>query len=428
MSRSIKILYGNEGYSLNIKKNWKPTVIRKPKMPLIKSIKKAVTNAFLNPINSLSLSNLAKNANSACILVCDITRPVPNNLFIEKLVNTLIISGISKDNILILIATGLHRPATKEEINQIIGSKPILNNIKIVNHFAREDSQHRFIGTTSQGNPISLDKRFLDADLKIATGLVEPHFMAGFSGGRKVIAPGIAHEKTIRTFHSARYMENPMAKNCNLYRNPLHEDQLEIIKMIGGSYAINCVIDEERNLSYINFGEIVKSHIEAVNFMMSYAKVKANNMYDTIITSSAGAPLDATFYQTVKAMVSPLSILKEGGDLIIFSECKEGMGSDDFLRSQTRLLKVGNQNFITDIQIAFGGMAATPKLASKTEKFLIGKDFNYENINKSKKIIENEFNPLSDMRSSSKYRRLVSQNLLERFFLEVKNNRSETIY
>ena len=349
MSRSIKILYGNEGYSLNIKKNWKPTVIRKPKMPLIKSIKKAVTNAFLNPINSLSLSNLAKNANSACILVCDITRPVPNNLFIEKLVNTLIISGISKDNILILIATGLHRPATKEEINQIIGSKPILNNIKIVNHFAREDSQHRFIGTTSQGNQISLDKRFLDADLKIATGLVEPHFMAGFSGGRKVIAPGIAHEKTIRTFHSARYMENPMAKNCNLYRNPLHEDQLEIIKMIGGSYAINCVIDEERNLSYINFGEIVKSHIEAVNFMMSYAKVKANNLFDTIITSSAGAPLDATFYQTVKAMVSPLSILKEGGDLIIFSECKEGMGSDAFLRSQTRLLKVGNQNFITDI-------------------------------------------------------------------------------
>ena len=349
MSRSIKILYGEEGYSLSIKKNWKPTVIRKPKMPLIKSIKKAVTNAFLNPINSLSLSNLAKDANSACILVCDITRPVPNHLFIEKLVNTLIISGISKDNILILIATGLHRPATKEEINQIIGSKPILNNIKIVNHFAREDSQHRFIGTTSQGNQISLDKRFLDSDLKIATGLVEPHFMAGFSGGRKVIAPGIAHEKTIRTFHSARYMENPMAKNCNLYQNPLHEDQLEIIKMIGGSYAINCVIDEERNLSYINFGEIVKSHIEAVNFMMSYAKVKANNLFDTIITSSAGAPLDATFYQTVKAMVSPLSILKEGGDLIIFSECKEGMGSDDFLRSQTRLLKVGNQNFITDI-------------------------------------------------------------------------------
>ena len=349
MSRSIKILYGDEGYSLTIKNNWKPTIIRKPKMPLIKSIKKAVTNAFLNPINSLSLSDLAKDANSACILVCDVTRPVPNNLFIEKLVNTLIISGISKDNILILIATGLHRPAPKEEINQIIGSKHILNNIKIVNHFAREDSQHRFIGTTTQGNQISLDKRFLDADLKIATGLVEPHFMAGFSGGRKVIAPGIAHEKTIRTFHSARYMENPMAKNCNLHQNPLHEDQLEIIKMIGGSYAINCVIDEDRNLSYINFGEIVKSHADAVNFMTSYAKVKANNLFDTIITSSAGAPLDATFYQTVKGMVSPLSILKEGGDLIIFSECKEGMGSDDFLRSQTRLLKDGKQKFITDI-------------------------------------------------------------------------------
>ena len=349
MSRSIKILYGKKGYLLGIKKSWKPTVIRKPKMPLIKSIDKAVTNAFLNPINSPSLSNLAKDSKSACILVCDITRPVPNNLFLEKLVNTLVISGISEDNITILIATGLHRPASKKEINQIIGSKYILNNINIVNHLAREDSHHRFIGTTSQGNKISLDKRFLDADLKIATGLVEPHFMAGYSGGRKVIAPGIAHEKTIRTFHSARYMEDPMAKNCNLQQNPLHKDQLEIIKMIGGAYAVNCVIDEERNLSYINFGEIVKSHIDAVNFMTSYAKVKANNLFNTIITSSAGAPLDATFYQTVKGMISPLSILKKGGDLIIFSECKEGMGSNDFLRSQTRLLKDGKQKFITDI-------------------------------------------------------------------------------
>ena len=349
MSRLIKILYGKKGYLLGIKKSWKPTVIRKPKMPLIKSIEKAVTNAFLNPINSPSLSNLAKDSKSACILVCDITRPVPNNLFLEKLVNTLVISGISEDNIIILIATGLHRPAPKKEINQIIGSKYILNNINIVNHLARENSHHRFIGTTSQGNRISLDKRFLDADLKIATGLVEPHFMAGYSGGRKVIAPGIAHEKTIRTFHSARYMEDPMAKNCNLQQNPLHKDQLEIIKMIGGSYAVNCVIDEERNLSYINFGEIVKSHIDAVNFMTSYAKVKANNLFNTIITSSAGAPLDATFYQTVKGMISPLSILKKGGDLIIFSECKEGMGSNDFLRSQTRLLKDGKQKFITDI-------------------------------------------------------------------------------
>ena len=134
MSRSIKILYGKKGYSLSIKKSWKTTVIRKPKMPLIKSIDKAVTNAFLNPINSPSLSNLAKDSKSACILVCDITRPVPNNLFLEKLVNTLVISGISEDNIIILIATGLHRPATKSEINQIIGSNWVIKNISITRY------------------------------------------------------------------------------------------------------------------------------------------------------------------------------------------------------------------------------------------------------------------------------------------------------
>ena len=161
----------------------------------------------------------------------------------------------------------MHRPASQDEINEIIGSSWVLKNIKIENHFARDDSMHKNIGTTKQGNIVKLDKRFVDADIKIATGLVEPHFMAGYSGGRKVIAPGIAHADTITTFHSARYMENPNATSCNLINNPLHEDRLEIVNMIGQVYAINCVIDEERNLSYINFGEIISSHMKAVKVL-----------------------------------------------------------------------------------------------------------------------------------------------------------------
>ena len=347
--KKVQILFGDKGYSLNIKSNWQPTVIRKPKMPLIQSSDKAVLDAFSSPINSPPLTNLAQEANSACILVCDITRPVPNGLFIENLVKNLIEANIKKEKILILIATGLHRLSSKKEIIQIINSKYVLENINIAIHNAKEDNNHRLIGITSKGNKISLDKRFLDAELKIVTGLVEPHFMAGFSGGRKVIAPGIAHEKTIRTFHSARYMEDPMAKNCNLKNNPLHEDQLEIIKMIGGAYAINCVIDEDRKLSYINFGEIIKSHICAVDFINSYVEVKTNSTFDTIVTSSAGAPLDSTFYQTVKGIVSPLTILNKGGDLIIFSECKEGIGSNDFKKSQRRLNADGKEKFILDI-------------------------------------------------------------------------------
>lgn len=348
-SKEVKLLYGKNGITLNIQDDWNANIIRKPLMPIINDISGEVNKALNNPINSLSIDKISSKGKSVCILVCDITRPVPNKLFLKQIIIKFINAGISADNILIIIATGLHRPASQDEINEIIGSSWVLKNIKIENHFARDDSMHKNIGTTKQGNIVKLDKRFVDADIKIATGLVEPHFMAGYSGGRKVIAPGIAHADTITTFHSARYMENPNATSCNLINNPLHEDQLEIVNMIGQVYAINCVIDEERNLSYINFGEIISSHMKAVNFVSSFAKVKCNNSYNTIITSAAGAPLDGTFYQTVKGMVTPLEILKKGGDLIITSECSEGLGSEEFIASQKKLLEIGPNKFLENI-------------------------------------------------------------------------------
>ena len=348
-SKEVKLLYGKNGIKLNIKDDWNANIIRKPLMPIINDISDEVNKALNNPINSLSIDKISSKGQSVCILVCDITRPVPNKLFLKQIILKFINAGISTDNILIIIATGLHRPASKDEITEIIGSSWVLKNIKIVNHFARDDSMHKNIGTTKQGNIVKLDKRFVDADIKIAAGLVEPHFMAGYSGGRKVIAPGIAHADTITTFHSARYMENPNATSCNLINNPLHEDQLEIVNMIGQIYAINCVIDEKRNLSYINFGEIISSHMKAVKFVASFAKVKCNNSYNTIITTAAGAPLDGTFYQTVKGMVTPLEILKKGGDLIITSECSEGLGSEEFIASQKKLLEIGPNKFLENI-------------------------------------------------------------------------------
>ena len=347
--KEIKLLYGKSGINLHIKDSWNTNIIRKPLMPLIKDIKNEVNNILNNPIDSESINEISSKNKSVCILVCDITRPVPNKLFLKQMILKFINAGILAENILIIIATGLHRPASKLEITKIIGSSWVLKNIKIENHFARDDSMHRNIGTTKQGNIIKLDKRFLDSDIKIVTGLVEPHFMAGYSGGRKVIAPGIAHAETITTFHSARYMENPNATSCNLNNNPLHQDQLEIVNMIGKVYAINCVIDENRNLSYINFGEIISSHMKAVNFMSSFAKVKCNNSYNTIVTTAAGAPLDGTFYQTVKGMVTPLEILKKGGDLIIISECSEGLGSEEFILSQKELINIGPDQFLENI-------------------------------------------------------------------------------
>ena len=151
---------------------------------------------------------------------------------------------------------------------------------------------------------VRLDRRLVEAELKIATGLVEPHFMAGWSGGRKVIAPGVAHAETITTFHNAAFMAHPRAANCVLDGNPLHEEQLAIVGMLGGALALNTVIDDDRRLAFVNFGEIVPSHLEAGRASCAdYAEVPVAARFKTVVTSAAGYPLDKTYYQTVKGMV-----------------------------------------------------------------------------------------------------------------------------
>ncbi len=217
---TVKILYGKNGFSLEINNYWNPVVIKKPRMPKVRFIDKTIQGVFQNPVNCRPLLNLSLTSKSACILVCDNTRPVPNNLFLPSLLKVLLKGGMKKDNITILIATGLHRPASKDEISYIISSEWVQKNFLILNHFARNDDDHRHIGVTSKGNEIKLDKKFLDSDLKIATGLVEPHFMAGFSGGRKVVMPGVAHVDTITKLHSAKYIQDPLANNCSLAGNP----------------------------------------------------------------------------------------------------------------------------------------------------------------------------------------------------------------
>ena len=174
--------------------------------------------------------------------------------------------------------------------------------------------------------------------------------MAGYSGGRKLVAPGVAHAETITTFHSARFMEHPKAANCVLDGNPLHEEQLEVVRMLGEVYALNTVINEDRGLAFVNFGEIVQSHLRAVAFTRRFAEVPVARRFATVLTSAAGYPLDKTYYQTVKGMVAPMGILAPGGDLIIASECAEGMGSEEFVEAQRRLVENGAEAFLAEIE------------------------------------------------------------------------------
>ncbi|HSG05096.1 MAG TPA: nickel-dependent lactate racemase, partial [Nitrospiria bacterium] len=296
---NVDLLYGRNSIPLRLPDGIRATVVRKHPMLIIRNPVRAVKQALETPVGSPPLAEMARHGKSACILICDITRPVPNGTLLPPLIETITAAGISRENILILVATGLHRPNEGEELREIIGSDEVFRTIRAENHFARDREAHVDLGKTSRGIPILIDRRFVEADLKIVTGLVEPHFMAGYSGGRKLVAPGVAYQDTILNFHTAHILEHEKSANCIIEGNPLHEEQIEIVRKIGGIVALNVVIDEIRRIGFVNFGEVEASHREAVEFMRRHAEVTLPRRFKTIVTTSAGYPLDRTYYQTV---------------------------------------------------------------------------------------------------------------------------------
>jgi lactate racemase len=347
---TIELLYGRGTLGVSPPAGCVPTVIAKRAMPVLGEPPAAVERALAEPVGTPALRELARGKRSACILVCDITRPVPNGLFLAPLIRALLEAGVPRAGITVLVATGLHRPNEGPELAELIGDPWVLDAVTVANHDARADEDHVLLGRTpGRGTVVRLDRRLVEAELRIATGLVEPHFMAGWSGGRKVIAPGVAHAETITTFHNAAFMAHPRAANCVLDGNPLHEEQLAIVSMLGGALALNTVIDDRRSLAFVNFGEVVASHLEAVSFARRYARVPVGRRFRTVVTSAAGYPLDKTYYQTVKGMVGPLDILEPGGDLIVASACSEGLGSKHYVDAQRRLVALGPDGFQASI-------------------------------------------------------------------------------
>jgi lactate racemase len=342
----IELNYGRGQLAVDLPADLQVTVIRKPPMPVLPDPPAAVRAALAAPLGLPPLAAFARGRDSACILICDITRPVPNGLLLRPLIEALTAAGIALERITVLVATGMHRPNLGAELAELVGDPWVLQHVAVENHDAFADDAHDDLGCTAHGTPIKLDRRFTRAGVKIVTGLVEPHFMAGWSGGRKVIAPGIAHRDTVTTFHAHRFMADAHADNLVLDGNPLHREQLAIASLLGPVFAVNTVLDEHRRLSFVNAGELVASHLAAVAEAARSARVVLPHRFATVVTSAAGYPLDKTYYQTVKGMVAPLGILQPGGTLVIASACEEGLGSRAFAAAQQRLVALGPDAFL----------------------------------------------------------------------------------
>jgi nickel-dependent lactate racemase len=289
----------------------------------------AVFDKLDNPTEAEPLETIARGKHSACIVVSDITRPVPNQIILPPILQILEEAGIDRPNITILVGTGLHRESTKEEKIEMFGEH-IVDQYRITDHNARKLYQHEYLGVTKNGVPIYVDKRYLEADVKILTGLIEPHFMAGFSGGRKAICPGITAAETICPWHSPKFLEHPQARFGVIDGNPVHTEQMEVARKAGCDFIVNVIIDHDRNILAVVGGNMNKAHLEGVKIAKKFCVDSIAEPVDVVVTSAAGYPLDKTWYQTVKGIVAAVDILKPGGTIIIASACEEGVGSKEF--------------------------------------------------------------------------------------------------
>lgn len=288
-----------------------------------------VERVLAAPTGAPPLAELAKGRKDACILVCDITRPVPNALLLRPMLHTLEEAGIARENILLLVATGLHRPNEGDELVEVLGAQ-IASTYRVENHDGKNKDQHAFLGTTPKGVPVWLDRRYVEADLKIATGLIEPHLMAGYSGGRKLICPGIAHLATVKVWHGPDFLEHPKADCGFLEGNPVHEENTRIARMAGCDFIVNVTMDRERRPTCVVAGDMEEAFLEGVRFIEQVVKSPISEPVDVVVTSSAGYPLDTTFYQAVKGLTGALPIVKDGGTIILAASLSEGIGSPEF--------------------------------------------------------------------------------------------------
>lgn len=292
-----------------------------------KSEAELVADALANPIGSPKLSELAKGKKNCVIISSDHTRPVPSHIIMPQLLAELR-KGNPDIDITILIATGMHRATTKDELIAKYG-REIAEHEKFVIHVSRNDEDMVSVGTLPSGGDCRINKVAANADLLISEGFIEPHFFAGMSGGRKSVLPGIASKVTVLANHCSEFINSPNARTGILQGNPIHEDMLYAAKAAKLAFICNVVIDADKKVIAAFAGDREKAHYAGADFEMKLAGVKPVPA-DIVITTNGGYPLDQNIYQSVKGMTAAEATCKEGGVIIDVSSCSDGHGGEDF--------------------------------------------------------------------------------------------------
>ncbi|GAB6138505.1 nickel-dependent lactate racemase [Halanaerobaculum tunisiense] len=295
-----------------------------------KSEEELVKEALNNPIESPRLSELAQDKEEVVIISSDHTRPVPSHVTMPILLEE-IREGNPDADITILVATGFHRASTEEELRDKYGDE-IVDNERIINHDSRDEESMVKVGILPSGGELILNEIAMEADLLIAEGFIEPHFFAGFSGGRKSILPGIASKMTVLANHCSEFIGHQKSRTGILEGNPLHKDMLYAAEQADLAFILNVAIDDQKKVVNAFAGDREKAHLEGCDFVERLSGADAKPA-DIAITTNGGYPLDQNIYQSVKSMTAAEATCKEGGVIIVASQCSDGHGGEEFYKT-----------------------------------------------------------------------------------------------
>jgi nickel-dependent lactate racemase len=297
-------------------------VITPEELPGLPNERAAFEAAVRAPTGAARLSELARPGDTVAIVIADITRPSPSERLVPWILEEL--AHVPREHVVIVNGTGSHRANTRQELIQMLG-EDIVETVRVVNHNAFDDSTLTRVGRTSYGGEVWLNNDYLRADVRIATGFVEPHFFAGFSGGPKGVVPGVAGIKTIMHLHNAEMIGDPRSTWARLEGNPVQGEIREAVAMAPPHFMVNVAINTRRAITALWAGHYITAHEIACRFVAQHATRAVDEPFDVVISTNSGYPLDQNLYQTVKGMSAAARIVKPGGAIIAVSECSDGL-------------------------------------------------------------------------------------------------------
>lgn len=324
----VDLPFGRELLPIEVPDN--ATVLRPNPTASMLGPVEAIRDALRNPIAGPPLRERVNPGDDVAIVISDITRPVPNQTLLGPLLAELKAAGVNERDITIVNGTGLHRECTDEELREMLGPE-LPKRLRIVQHVARDRSTLLEVGRSPRGVPVEFCRAYVEADVRIVTGFVEPHLFAGYSGGAKGVMPGVAGADIVMSNHGASNLGHPAASWCKTVGNPVWEEIQATVALCPPHFLLNVTIDTDRRITGVFAGDVAMAHGKAIVQAATQYQVPITHPYDVVVVTNMGYPADTTFYQSVKGMSVAAEAVRDGGAIVLVAGCEEGIGSDDYI-------------------------------------------------------------------------------------------------